>query len=194
MHSDHDIPSNTLAIALGANIPSSVGSPYSTLIAVRPLLEKVICEWIASTVKENIDVEQILQKLLWRWSPIYETEAIGGPTNQPNFLNAVLIVDGPKINSLEPSEQAILNLLKMTLDIEKSFGRERNQNSIKWGPRCIDIDLLAWGELHMKNEILTLPHPRLISRNFVIIPLAAALNKREGSLPIRLPQNKDWKE
>lgn len=187
-------PAKTLAIGLGANEPSPIGSPASTLIAVRPLLENIIQEWIFSSLKENVRIKALSNGINWRWSPIFETKAIGGPANQSDFLNAVLVVEGPTMNYLSPSKEASLNLLNRTLSLEKAFGRERKTSSIKWGPRSIDIDLLAWGELQIKSEMLTLPHPRIIERNFVLTPLVAVLNSKDQSLPRQLEPQEGWKE
>ena len=187
-------PPKTLVIGLGANEPSPIGSPASTLIAVRPLLEKIIKEWIFSSLKENVKIEVLSQGINWRWSPIFETKAIGGPANQSNFLNAVLVIDGPTMNSLSPSKEASLNLLNRTLSLEKAFGRQRKASSVKWGPRSIDIDLLAWGELQIKCKTLTLPHPRIIERNFVLTPLVAVLNSKDQSPPRQLEPQAGWNE
>ena len=194
MNSSKEITLNTLAIALGANIPSSKGPPCSTLIAVRPLLEKIICEWLKSTIKENVTIEAISSELKWQWSPLFESKAMGGPPNQPDFTNAVLIVDGPIMQSIIPSKKTILDLLKRTKEIEKLFGRESCEDSIRWGPRSLDIDLLSWGDLQIKDESLTLPHPRMLERNFVLIPLATVLNIKTGSIPHQLSPQDNWEE
>ena len=183
----------TLAIALGANLPSPAGQPASTLRAVRPELETVICDWLSTSLGEKIVREKSSTDLRWRWSPLFETEPIGGPSEQATYINAVLVVDGTKLSSLQPSEKGALNLLERFLKIERDFGRERKKSDIRWGPRPLDLDLLGWGGLYVKNEALTLPHPRLFERNFVVVPLGEALNKG-GQTPIRLPKNPAWEE
>ena len=194
MNSSKEITLNTLTIALGANIPSSKGAPSSTLIAVRPILEKEIYKWLTSSIKENVTIGAISSQIQWQWSPLFESEAIGGPENQPNFINAVLIVDGPIMRSIKPSEQRILDLLKRAKEIEKLFGRERSKESIRWGPRSLDIDLLAWGDLQVKNQSLTIPHPRMLERSFVLLPLVTVLNKKHGSIPRKLSPQNNWLE
>lgn len=62
---------NTLAIALGSNLPSHAGDPISTLIAVRPQVEKVIIKWILSSQANAKDIKEINSKLHWRWSPFF---------------------------------------------------------------------------------------------------------------------------
>ena len=92
-------------------------------------------------------------------SSVYETQ----PTeykDQPWFLNMVLEFE----TLLEP-----LNLLELLLGIENQMGRERNR---KWGPRNIDLDLLLHDELVINSDKLTLPHPRMHQRRFVLVPLA----------------------
>ena len=90
---------NSLAIALGANIPSQAGTPISTLIAVRPLLEKVIHQWLFETLNKKVDITKHSDELRWHWSPMYETNPVGGPTNQDPYINAVLVVDGKTMES-----------------------------------------------------------------------------------------------
>lgn len=94
-------------------------------------------------------------------SPFYDTEPVGG-IPQNNFLNAVIRL----ASSLTPQE-----LLKELMQIETSvFGRKREQ---RWGPRCIDLDILFYGsEVIDKPPDLLLPHPRLHERRFVLAPLA----------------------
>ena len=102
-------------------------------------------------------------------------------------------MDGPILSALKPSEKAAINLLERFLKIEKVFGRDRTSSNIRWGPRSLDLDLLAWGKLHVQNELLTLPHPRLIERNFVVVPLGEALN-HGCSAPRRIPSQLKWLE
>lgn len=95
---------------------------------------------------------------LRRVSPLYETDPVGPP--QPRYLNLVAEVE----TQLPPRE-----LLQGLLAIEKALGRERRE---RWGPRTIDLDLLLYGDLVLEEEGLTLPHPRLQERAFVLVPLA----------------------
>ncbi|WP_320668275.1 2-amino-4-hydroxy-6-hydroxymethyldihydropteridine diphosphokinase [Prochlorococcus sp. MIT 1307] len=183
----------TLAVALGANVPSPFGPPTSTLIAVRPQLEKVICDWLYTSLGEKIDEEKSSTDLRWRWSPLFETDPMGGPIGQSPYINAVVVVDGTKVSSLKPTQKSALNLLERFLEIETYFGRDRKNCTIRWGPRPLDLDLLAWGTLQVKHELLTLPHPRLTARSFVVVPLGEALNQGETK-PSRLPPQLDWPE
>lgn len=95
---------------------------------------------------------------LHRMSPIYETAPVGY-TEQPSFLNMVVRV----ATELPPIE-----LLRRLLAIEREMGRVRD---IRWGPRNIDLDLLLVGETSMDTPELTLPHPRMGERAFVLVPL-----------------------
>lgn len=93
-----------------------------------------------------------------RRSRIYETKP-WGKTDQDNFWNQVLEIE----TSLLP-----LELLDFCQEIERSLGRER---IVHWGPRTIDIDLLNYDNKVWKDERLTLPHPYMEEREFVLAPL-----------------------
>ncbi|MDR6807749.1 2-amino-4-hydroxy-6-hydroxymethyldihydropteridine diphosphokinase [Dyadobacter sp. BE34] len=92
-------------------------------------------------------------------SAIYET-APWGITDQPAFLNQVLEIT----TSLLPED-----LLRIILNIEHDLGRVRYE---RWGARVIDIDILYFGQTVMDSARLTLPHPRIQDRRFVLAPLA----------------------
>ena len=183
----------TLAVGLGANLPSAVGSPISTLLTVRPKLEKLISDWVCASLGNNTAIGKISEGLKWRWSPLFETTAMGGPKNQPTYINSVLVVDGPSLWSLQPSEKPALNLLERFLKLENEFGRSRQGNDMYWGPRSLDIDFLGWGSLQMKHKNLILPHPHLMERDFVVVPLAAVLSKGRKE-PRRIPSQINWPE
>ncbi len=91
-------------------------------------------------------------------SKYYETSAWGN-TDQADFLNIALCLK----TTLSP--QVVLDQI---LDIEKTLGRERAE---KWAQRTIDIDILLFDDLIVNTETLTIPHPHLHVRNFVLIPL-----------------------
>ncbi len=92
-------------------------------------------------------------------SSFYETAPVG-ITDQPDFVNAVAAIE----TSLTPEE-----LLDAVLTVEIKQGRVRTQ---RWGPRVIDVDVLTYGNDRRLTPSLTLPHPRLEERAFVIVPLA----------------------
>jgi 2-amino-4-hydroxy-6-hydroxymethyldihydropteridine diphosphokinase len=81
--------------------------------------------------------------------------------DQPPFVN--LVVEA--LTDLNPRE-----LLTRTMEIEAEFGRDRSLEQYK-GPRSLDIDLLLFGELHMDDAKLTIPHPGMADRKFVLLPL-----------------------
>lgn len=93
-------------------------------------------------------------------SPLYETAPVGGPPGQGDFFNAVLELQA----ALTPQQ-----LLAACLQIESDLGRVRGE---RWAARCIDLDLLFCDDLVMAAPELTLPHPRLHLRRFVLLPLA----------------------
>ena len=94
-----------------------------------------------------------------RVSTLIDNPAVGGPLGSPSFLNGVVELR----TSLDPHA-----LLARLLDIERALGRERRE---KWGPRTIDLDLLLFGDLVLNDPGLTLPHPRMHERRFVLEPL-----------------------
>ncbi len=94
-------------------------------------------------------------------SSFYETDPVGD-ISQSNFLNAVVALT----TALHPEE-----LLKALLRIEQQQGRDRNTSPPK-GPRTLDMDLLSYGDEMIKTTTLTLPHPELTQRLFVLVPLA----------------------
>jgi 2-amino-4-hydroxy-6-hydroxymethyldihydropteridine diphosphokinase len=85
-----------------------------------------------------------------------------GVLDQPAFINACVAV----ATTLSPTD-----LLARALAVEKALGRDR-ANEQRWGPRPIDIDLLAYDDLVLDTPQLQLPHPRLFERAFVLVPLA----------------------
>jgi 2-amino-4-hydroxy-6-hydroxymethyldihydropteridine diphosphokinase len=93
-------------------------------------------------------------------SSYYEYEAEGGPPGQPDYLNAAAEVE----TDLTPDE-----LLKVLQKVENSLGRVRRE---RHGPRTLDLDLLLYGDLVRDDAVLTVPHPRLHERGFVLEPLA----------------------
>ena len=93
-------------------------------------------------------------------SSFYQTRPVGGPP-QPDFINAVIIIE----TNLEPEE-----LLLVAQAIEGAHGRERNENTVKWGPRFLDIDLIKCDEMLINSPDLTIPHPRAHEREFVLRP------------------------
>ncbi len=96
-----------------------------------------------------------------RSSPLYQTPPVGGPAGQPDYLNAALMFK----TSLAATE-----LLTLCLSLEKAEGRERKEH---WGARTLDIDLLLFGEQQIIENNLEIPHPRLMERQFVLLPLVA---------------------
>ncbi|MDA0658555.1 MAG: 2-amino-4-hydroxy-6-hydroxymethyldihydropteridine diphosphokinase [Planctomycetota bacterium] len=125
-------------IGLGANL----GEPASQLAQACRLLKAV----------PGIEVFEVS-----RW---LESAAVGGPVEQPAFLNAVARIT----TSLGPEE-----LLAALQDIERQLGRRRD---VRWGPRTLDLDLLLYGNFQVKSAALVLPHRRMLVRKFVLYPAA----------------------
>jgi len=96
---------------------------------------------------------------LLKRSSWYLTEPVG--LEDPEwFINGVVLVE----TDLAPEE-----LLEQLLGIEKAMGRRR---TVKWGPRVIDLDLLCYDRLIVNGPFLTLPHPEMVKRRFVLEPMA----------------------
>lgn len=91
-------------------------------------------------------------------SHIYETEPVGY-TNQPKFLNLCIEIE----TELNPQ-----SLLKCCLATEQQLHRKRE---IRWGPRTLDVDILLFGDQIIEQDNLSVPHPRMKERSFVLIPL-----------------------
>ncbi|WP_252315132.1 2-amino-4-hydroxy-6-hydroxymethyldihydropteridine diphosphokinase [Sinobaca sp. H24] len=91
-------------------------------------------------------------------SNVYETKPVG-VTDQADFLNLVL----KAVTSSPPQE-----LLQVTQSIEKEMGRIKD---VRWGPRNIDLDILLYNDENIMMEELSIPHPRMAERAFVLIPL-----------------------
>ncbi|HYO27037.1 MAG TPA: 2-amino-4-hydroxy-6-hydroxymethyldihydropteridine diphosphokinase [Azonexus sp.] len=113
-----------------------------------------------------------------RCSSLYRTAPVG-ILSQPDFVNAVAVLE----TTLPP--EALLDAL---LDIEARFGRVRRERN---GPRTLDLDLLLYDDIELDLPRLTLPHPRLHLRAFVLLPLAEVAPDlaipRRGSLAAWLP-------
>ena len=182
-----------LVISIGSNIPGILGDPIRTIAAMRPQIEKSIIEWNVASNRTKIDCQNIDKSLSFQWAPLFETDPLGGPVDQPSFINTVLVVEGEGFASVFPNKKAAICLMKKFLELENIAGREREKTEVFWGPRCVDIDFISWGELHMNTETLILPHPRLSERNFVLIPLAEVLSKSQGK-PKRINSQNIWPE
>lgn len=131
---------------------------------------------IALLGERGVEVEAV--------SSAYETEPVGEVLDQPDFLNAAIRIR----TGLEP-----LELLDACKAVEAERGRA--SGGPRHGPRPLDVDLLLLGDLELREELLTLPHPEVSSRRFVLVPLleldpdlalpdgtvlAAALERLEG--------------
>ncbi len=91
-----------------------------------------------------------------------------GVVDQPSFVNLCIAVE----TSLSPHA-----LLARAQIVERAFGRDRTRER-RWGPRTLDIDILAYDDVILDDDSLTLPHPRLFERAFVLVPLAEIAPER----------------
>ena len=115
----------------------------------------------AATLRGAMDaLDAVANARVSAMSSLYETEPVGG-VQQPAYLNMAARIE----TTLSP--EALLGELQK---IERTFGRRR-EGEIRWGPRTLDLDLLLFGNETRQTESLTLPHPRMWERAFVLIPL-----------------------
>ena len=117
---------------------------------------------------QHIDVTSV--------SSIYETEPVGY-TDQPQFLNLCIEIE----TTLKPQE-----LLKRCLETEQALHRVRK---IRWGPRTLDVDILLYGNEIIEEDNLIIPHPRMVERAFVLIPLNDIASKHIEPRSQRLIKN-----
>ncbi|MFI6441429.1 2-amino-4-hydroxy-6-hydroxymethyldihydropteridine diphosphokinase [Streptomyces sp. NPDC050759] len=107
-------------------------------------------------------------------SPVYETQPWGVPADsQPSYFNAVVVLK----TTLPPS-----SLLERAHAVEEAFNRVRDE---RWGPRTLDVDIVAYAEVVSDDPVLTLPHPRAHERAFVLVPWHDV--EPEAQLPGRGP-------
>lgn len=95
--------------------------------------------------------------ILDRVSSVFETDPVGGP-DQDVYLNAIAL----GATTLDPEA-----LLAATQEVEQAWHRTRE---VRWGPRTLDVDIIAMGDVQRESEELTLPHPRAHERAFVLVP------------------------
>lgn len=129
-------PLSTAVFALGSNLGDRLENLQGALEGLRNTPDVMI-----------VDV-----------SSVYETDAVGGPEDNPDFLNAVVVTE---------TTQQPRTLLERALAIEDAYGRIREEID---GPRTLDVDLLIVGKREIDDPALRLPHPRAHERAFVLVP------------------------
>src|SRR5215831_6756059 len=116
---------------------------------------------VRATFKKAIaDICGMAQAALLARSSDYATPPWGNE-QQARFINACIAIE----TSLDPD--ALLSTLQK---IERKFGRDRSKE-VRWGPRTLDLDLIAYDDINLQHPELTLPHPRLFERAFVLVAL-----------------------
>lgn len=111
-------------------------------------------------VRQAFDrLDNILSSCCVARSALYRSAPVGGPPDQLDYINAVVALD----TGLTPGQ-----LLAVLQAFELAQGRQR---TVRWGPRTLDLDLLLYDQLITDDPRLTLPHPRLHERAFVLYPL-----------------------
>ncbi len=132
-------------VGLGSNLGGEIANVF--------LEPKAQLEQALITISEHRQIELI------QTSSFYRTTAIG-PGKQADYINAVAMLE------TNLSAYALLHFLQ---SIENQQGRVRTQ---RWGPRTLDLDILLYGQLIENSDRLTIPHPRLHERAFVLAPMA----------------------
>ena len=156
-------------IALGANLPSSFGSPEETLEAAIAKLQ-------------GAGLEVLKRSRIWLTAPVPASD-------QPWYRNMVISVK---------TEMGAEELMALLLSVEEDFGRVRAERN---APRSIDLDIIAYDEDVQNTDLLSLPHPRMHQRAFVLYPLAEiapewqhpVLGLSVSDMIEQLPQGQDIK-
>ena len=117
---------------------------------------------INQLVKARAAISAISNVVLIRASSLYESPAWGSNKPQPDYVNAVVAIQ---------TTLSALALWSATTEIEIAQGRIRDVQSARNAARTLDIDLLLFANLQLQTPDLTLPHPRMIERDFVLLPL-----------------------
>ena len=130
-------PLRKVVYSIGSNLGDRLGNLQGAVDALRDTPDVIV-----------VDV-----------SSVYETAPIGGPADNPEFLNLVVVAE----TTLEPR-----TLLERALAIEDAYGRERGGE--RWGPRSLDVDLILVGNTETDQPDLKLPHPLAHERGFVLAP------------------------
>lgn len=146
---DGEVPRQPCFIGLGANLPSAHGDPAATVLA-------------AAQALVPLSAVPVLLSSLWQTTPV------DCPPGSPTFINAVAAIV-PSASFPQDASGAVA-LLHQLQRIEADFGRERGDDEIN-APRPLDVDMLCWGDLVLQTPDLTLPHPRMLVRRFVLEPL-----------------------
>lgn len=100
-------------------------------------------------------IKELKQTRIIKASPIIETKPLGGPKDQRDFLNAVVKLE---------TFLSCPRLLKELKTIEKKLGRKE---SVRWGPRTVDLDILFYGGSFIQQKSLKVPHPQISKRHFL---------------------------
>ena len=166
---------NGLCLSLGANIDSKFGSPVNTIINAKIKVENIIKRFIFKEQKNQLLQNQDKEYLFW--SSLYKSHPHGIIEFQPDYINTLLLVKTEllPISSVKNAKF----LLQEFKNLEKEFGRDISNFKERWQSRCLDIDIIWWDNLNFEDDILTIPHPRFMSRNFVISPLSEVLSKSQ---------------
>lgn len=133
------------AVVAYIGLGSNLGNRSETLMSAIKMIDEI----------DGIEVRRLSQFVI--------TEPVGGPEDQGKYINAAAELE----TTLSPEV-----LLEALGEIETFLGRDRTTED-RWGPRTCDLDILLMGDLVMETDELTIPHPRMHERQFVLEPLAS---------------------
>ena len=168
------------------------GSPIQTIKKTRKSLEFYFKKWISSNFFLENTLGNLDELVSFHWSSIYLTTPRVQGFSQSKYFNAVLVIKSNSKLPLHPSYSLSLSLLKGLLRLEKDLGRTREVKQKRWCDRCIDIDLLSWGDFMIQTKDLKLPHPRLMERDFVLVPMAEVIVRVLEDKPKKLNNHNEW--
>ena len=134
-----------MAVIAHIGLGSSLGDRARTLLEAVKLIDAI----------DGVVVRRV--------SHFIESDAVGGPADQPAYLNGAVEIQ----TDLSPAE-----LLAALHEVERTLGRDRPAET-RWGPRTCDLDIVLMGQAVLQTDELTVPHPRMHQRLFVLQPLAA---------------------
>ena len=118
-----------------------------------------LCDPIAQVATARTQILNLPRTKSFLWSRLYRTSPVG-PQDQPDYINAVVGC---------VTQLGALEMLSELKSMERAMGRE--QLTVRWGPRIIDFDLLVFGDMQIREAMLTVPHQELAHRAFALKPL-----------------------
>lgn len=162
---------DVLVTKLRPPVPAALGSTAVRMVRTRASARSRVSHEALLALGSNLgdragflrqavsELSSMISGSIVAMSDVYETDPVGGPDAQDAYLNMVIKVN----TSLDP-----FALLRLCHRVEASANRER---VVHWGPRTLDVDVLFYDDARIDTDVLTVPHPRINERRFVLTPL-----------------------